>query len=135
MTEHPSAQPTGANVRGQKNTMLRILALAILILVVWEGLLGSALMSGPPFGHRDLGLHIAVGLLLVGLSTGSFVYTLRLPDTRRRVATGVTAGAAIAATLAGVVFIIGDESPVALSGMEYSTLFVVVAAILVLVWG
>jgi hypothetical protein len=47
----------------------------------------------------------------------------------------VTAAAAIAATLAGLVVIIGDESPAALSTMKHSILFAVVAAILVLAWG
>ncbi len=138
MTENPPRSPVSHVRLRARNKTLRILAIPIFGLLLIDSLLGDSLMYSPegqPFPLSTLALHIGVALLLVGITGLAFVISLRLPGWRPRVAAGLPFASTLVATLAGIVFLLGSESPAALAWMEAFAAIAFIGDILLLVWG
>lgn len=126
-----------ANSRGQArlNRGLQLFGVLFLALVVAEGLAGSALMTQKPFAAGTLALHIALALVMVWLALWASRLALRLRGWRPPAAALLVLMSTAGATMAGAAFLIGGERPGALHWMEGCTGGIIVAAVLLLVWG
>lgn len=131
MTDKPQDRPD----RPRRNHALQLFGVVLLALVIGEGLAGSALMTQKPFSAGSLALHIVLALVMVGLSLRAFRVALRLRGWRPLVASGLALLSALGATVAGAAFLLGGETWAALHWMEGLTAVLIVAAVLLVVWG
>ncbi len=119
----------------RRNHTLQLIGIVLLALVIVEGLLGSALMTQRPFAAGTLSLHILVALVTVGVTGWTFRLALRRRGWRPFAAAGLALLSALGATVAGADYLLGGKTPTALHWMEGLTGAVLVAAVLLLVWG
>lgn len=121
--------------RARRNRALQLFGILFLGLVIAEGLAGSALMTEKPFAAGTLALHIALALVMVWLALWAFRVALRLRGWRPPVAALLALLSTAGATMAGAAFLLGGEAPGALHWMEGCTGGIIVAGVLLLVWG
>jgi len=116
---------------------LRVRGLVILIVVLAEILIGNELaVIGPPYPWSWIGIHIAVGLLLVAITGHAFGLSVR--RTRKataQVSSGVTFLSSLGAVAAGFVFLFGGQSNGALYGMEGLGGLALLGGLLMIVFG
>lgn len=79
--------------------------------------------------------HVGVGVVMVVVTALALVISLRSPGLRHRIAAGLSLGSTLGAALAGAVYIYDGKSQVADAAMGGLTLIVLIAVILLFVWG
>jgi len=121
--------------RARRNHALQLFGIVFLALVIGEGLAGSALMSQKPFAAGTLALHIILALVMVALALWALRLAFRLRGWRPSVAALLALLTAVGATVAGAAFLLGGRAPGALHWMEGFTVGIIVASVLLVVWG
>lgn len=127
--------PKKTTPRPPKSNTLRILGGLMLAVVIAESLLGSALMSQKPFAAVALAAHILGALITIGVAAWAFRVAFHLPGWRPRASAALASIGSVGATVAGATFLLGGETRAALDWMGDFDGVLIVAAILLLIWG
>ena len=139
MNANPQKESIPKNHLRKRSNILRIFAIPILVLLALEILSGSLLaderVASIPYDFGLLSLHALAKILLIAISAIAFIISLRLSGLRNRVATGLALLSTIGATIAGLVYQYAGKSPTADGIMGGLSGLVLIAAILLLVWG
>jgi len=115
---------------------LRIRGIGVFVGFIVVSLLGNSLaLESGGYGLGYLAGHIVVALLLVAFTGHSAVLASRSYRGLSQAVSTLTLVAAIGATIAGTVFLLGGQSNGALYGMEGLAVLGLLGAILMIVWG
>ncbi len=122
-----------------KSKILRILSIPILIFLVIEIASGSLLadqrVAGIPYDFGFLALHALAKILLLSVTVLVVIISFRRQSLRNRAAAVLAFGSTLGATIAGLVYQYAGKSPVADGVMGSLSGLVLLAAILLLIWG
>lgn len=131
-TETPARDPT-PEYHQTPNRTLRILSIPILILWAIDVGAGSAWASG--YSVATAATHVITALLMVGITATAFHISLRYSGMRIRLSAAILLVSTVGATIAGAAFVLADRNRAALVTMEVLTLFILIGAILLFLWG
>jgi hypothetical protein len=127
------------NNNQSKSRILRILSIPILVLLAMEIASGSLLadqrVAGIPYDFGFLVFHALAKILLLAVTVLAVIISGRLPSLGNRVAAAVAFGSTLGATIAGLAYQYAGKSPIADGVMGGLSGLVLIAAILLLIWG
>ncbi len=119
-----------------RNQMLRVHGIVIVVLVVVEVLIGNALaVAGSPYPALTLDAHVGVAALLVLVTVGAVVVSVRQRATWGRVAAVVAFVASLGAAISGTVFLQAGMATAPLDAMESLAGVALLGGLLLIVWG
>ncbi len=122
-----------------KSKILRVLSIPILVFLAMEIASGSLLadqrVAGIPYDFGFLVFHALAKILLLAVTVLAVIISFRLPSSRNRAAATVAFGSTLGATIAGLIYQYAGKSPIADGGMAGLSGLVLIAAILLLIWG
>lgn len=113
----------------KRRFVIRILGVVLLVGVVCEGLLGSALVGAVSYPPTVLVMHIIVALLLVAVAAFAFAVGLGGRGISFQIAASFGLVACVGATVAGGIFLWGGKPIGAFHAMEYLTGAIVAVSI------
>ncbi len=122
-----------------KSKILRILSIPILVLLAMEIASGSLLadqrVAGISYDFGFLVFHALAKILLLAVTVLALGISFRLPSLRNRIAAALAFGSTLGATIAGLAYQYAGKSPIADGVMGGLSGLVLIAAILLLIWG
>jgi hypothetical protein len=114
---------------------LRVWGVVVLVFFLLTSVLGGSLALQSKYLVVTLASHIGLALVTLGLAGYTASFVGRSYKAMPRGAAGLGAFSALAATIAGTVFLVAGQSNAALYGMEGFAGIGIVAALLMIVYG
>ncbi len=114
---------------------LRVWGVVLLVMFLLTSTVGGSLASESRYVAATLASHIGLALVTVGIGGYATSVVGRRYRVLPRVLTGVTALAALGATIAGSIFLLGGQSDPALYAMEGLAGLGILASLLMIVFG
>jgi hypothetical protein len=133
MNENLTQYPMSKDQLQGPNRTLRILSIPILVLWVIDVMAGSSWAFGYSVGIAAV--HVIAALLMVGITAIAFIISLRFPSRRNRLSAAISLVSTVGAAVAGAVYVFADKNRTALVTMEVLTLFILIGALMMLIWG
>lgn len=115
---------------------LRVRSVVLFVLLIVEVLLGNQLATvGSPYPISYLAAHVVLGLLLIGFSGHLLMSAVRAGRAAATSVAALTCLATVGAVISGFVFLLGNQSSIALLGMEALGGLALIGSILLIVFG
>ncbi len=133
MNENLTQYPMSKDQLQAPNRTLRILSIPILVLWVIDVMAGSSWAFGYSVGIAAV--HVIAALLMVAITAIAFIISLRFPSRRNRLSAAFSLVSTAGATVAGSLYVFADKNRTALVTMEVLTLFILIGALMLLIWG
>ena len=135
----PEPSPPSANdqkVPASSGLSLRIWGILVLVMFLLTSTVGGSLALESSYLPLTLASHIGLALVTVGIAGYVTSFVGRSYRATQRAAAGVAAVAALGATVAGTIFLVGGQSDGALYAMEgLAGLGIIAALVMVAIGG